>query len=67
MDEGRIPRCGMVERRRKGRPRIRWKAEVEEDLREMGITGWRPKAKNGDSCKHITKQAMGLLMVTEES
>jgi hypothetical protein len=39
MDERRIPRCGMVERRRKGR----WKAEAEEDLRERD---YRVEAKS---------------------
>jgi hypothetical protein len=40
-------------RRRKGRPRIRWKVEVEEDLREMRITRWRTKAKNIIICSKI--------------
>jgi hypothetical protein len=50
MDEGRVPKmlmtCGIDRRRRKSGPRTKWKAEVEEDLTEMGIIGWTTKAKN---------------------
>ena len=49
MKEHRIPRkiykASMTGRRRKGRPRNRWKDEVEEDLRRMNVRGWREKAK----------------------
>jgi hypothetical protein len=64
-NEGRVPKmlmtCGIGGRRRKCRPWTRWKAEVEEDLREIGITEWRAKTKNRDRWKNITKQAMDLL------
>jgi hypothetical protein len=35
-------------RRSDGRPKMRWLDDVEEDLRNMRISGWRGKARRRD-------------------
>jgi hypothetical protein len=56
MDE-RVPKmlmtCEIGGRRR---PRKRCKGEVEEDLREIGIIGWRTKAKNTEKWENVTNK-----------
>jgi hypothetical protein len=33
-------------RKRNGRPRKRWIDDVEQDLRRMGVRGWRTRARD---------------------
>jgi hypothetical protein len=48
LEDSRMPKRVMREkihtRRKRGRPKVRWLDDVQEDLREMGIEGWRRKA-----------------------
>jgi hypothetical protein len=52
MEDSRMPKRVMREeihtRRKRGRPKVRWLDDVQEDLREMGIEGWRRKAQDRD-------------------
>jgi hypothetical protein len=40
-----------------GRPRKRWLDEVEQDLKQMGVRGWRRRAQNIDEWRSILKKA----------
>jgi hypothetical protein len=50
MEVSRMPKRAMREkiytRRKRGRPKVRWLDDVQEDLREVGIEGWRRKAQD---------------------
>jgi len=45
MEEDRMPKKNFTQElegtRRRGRPRIRWKEEVERDLQVLGVRRWR--------------------------
>jgi hypothetical protein len=49
MEDSRMPKRVMREkiytRRKMGRPKVRWLDDVQENLREMGIEGWRRKLR----------------------
>jgi hypothetical protein len=55
MEDSRMPKTVMREkiytRRRRGRSKVRWLDDVQEDLREMGIEGCRGKARDRDLCR----------------
>jgi hypothetical protein len=45
------------DRRSSGRPKTRWKDDVEADLRAMKITNWRTRIEDKLAWKKIVKQA----------
>jgi hypothetical protein len=61
MEDSRILRRMMREkiytRRKRGRPKVRWLDDVQEDLREMGIEVWRRKAQDRDQWRRIAQEA----------
>jgi transcription termination factor 2 len=61
MEDSRMPKRVMSEKiytwRMRGRPKVRWLDDVQEDLREMEIEGWRRKAQNRDQLRQITQEA----------
>jgi hypothetical protein len=42
---------------RMGRPRMRWLEEVENDLQEMDVKGWRQKAVDRKEWASVIKEA----------
>jgi hypothetical protein len=61
IEDSRIPKRAMREkiytRRKRGRPKVRWLDDVQEDLREMGIEGWRRKSQDRDQWRRIAQEA----------
>jgi hypothetical protein len=60
MEDSRMPKRVMREkiysRRKRGRPKVRWLDDVQEDLREMGIEGWRRKFQDRDQWRRIAQE-----------
>jgi hypothetical protein len=61
MEDRRMPKRVMREkiytRRKRGRPKVRWLDDVHEDLREMGIEGWRRKDQDRHQWRRISQEA----------
>jgi len=62
MEEDRMPEKIFTQElegtRRKGRPRKRWKEEVERDLQVLGVRRWRCLVADGKKWKDIVRQAI---------
>jgi hypothetical protein len=53
----------MEDSRKRGKAKVRWLDDIQENLREMGIEGWRRKAQDRDQWRRIaqdTKAHVGL-------
>ena len=48
-------------RRGRGRPRLRWINDVEDDLRKLGVKRWRRKALNREEWASIIREAKAKL------
>jgi hypothetical protein len=61
MEDSRMPKRVMREniytKRRRGRPKVRWLDDVQEDLQAMVIEGWRRKAQDRDLWRRIAQEA----------
>ena len=60
MEEDRVPKKIFTQlegRRRRGRPRKRWKEEVERDLQVLGVRRWRELVADRKKWKDIVRQA----------
>ena len=61
MEEVRMPKKIFIEEmegtRRRGRPRKRWKEEVERDLQKLGVRRWRKLVMGRKKWKDIVRQA----------
>jgi len=61
MEEDRMPRKIFTQElegtRRRGRPRKRWKEEVERDLQVLGVRRWRDLVADREKWKDIFRQA----------
>jgi len=44
-------------RRGRGRPRLRWIDDVEDDLRKPGVKRWRAKALDREEWAYIIREA----------
>jgi hypothetical protein len=53
----RVTRENIYTRRRRCRPKVRWLDDVQEDLREMGIEGWRRKVQDRNLWRRIAQEA----------
>jgi hypothetical protein len=61
MEENRMPKKIFTQelegRRRRGRPRKRWKEEVERDLQVLGVKRWRELVTDRKKWRDIVRQA----------
>jgi hypothetical protein len=47
----------MPKRMLKGRPRMRWLEEVENDLKSMKVKGWKERMRNREQWRLVVEEA----------
>lgn len=47
----RVMESGFDGTKRKGRPRVRWRDQVQGNLEDLGIAGWKKAAENKNGRK----------------
>jgi len=61
MEEDRVPKKSFIQEvegtRRRGRPRKRWRKEVERDLQVLGVRRWRELVIDREKWRGIVRQA----------
>jgi len=61
MEEDRMPKTIFTQElegtRRRGRPRKKWREEVERDLQVLGVRGWRELVLDRKKWRGIVRQA----------
>ena len=50
----KIYQANVHHKRSKGRPKDRWKDDVENDIRKRGIVNWRQVAQDRDGWRRVT-------------
>lgn len=48
-----------LDNRGRGRPRLKWIRQVEEDIAKLGITGWREITMDRKAWREVANQALG--------
>jgi hypothetical protein len=56
----KIKRWKPMSKRPIGRPKMRWKVDVLEDVRNMNVRNWKKAAQNRDSWKKVVERARTL-------
>ena len=49
----KIERCKPMSKRPIGRPKIRWKDDVLEDIKSINISNWKKVVENRESWKKV--------------